>query len=178
MMEGDDNVHIDEQPAAEPVEEQAAPEEVLPADLPSETAAEAAPVEASSPAAPEAAPAEAAAVPAEPEEPVAEVAAAPVEPEEAAAGAPAPPAYDESSPRKSTLIKILSGVITATTGEIYMRGRKVDIRTHHGRHCAGHRDHLPGLGAGERALHCAESLPGTRTREGSRVFSTAWTTGR
>jgi simple sugar transport system ATP-binding protein len=30
---------------------------------------------------------------------------------------------------KSTLIKILSGAITATTGEIYMRGRKVDIRT-------------------------------------------------
>ena len=30
---------------------------------------------------------------------------------------------------KSTLIKILSGAITATSGEIYMRGRKVDIRT-------------------------------------------------
>ena len=30
---------------------------------------------------------------------------------------------------KSTLIKILSGAITATTGDIYMRGRKVDIRT-------------------------------------------------
>ena len=30
---------------------------------------------------------------------------------------------------KSTLIKILSGAIPATTGDIYMRGRKVDIRT-------------------------------------------------
>jgi simple sugar transport system ATP-binding protein len=30
---------------------------------------------------------------------------------------------------KSTLIKILSGAITATSGDIYMRGRKVDIRT-------------------------------------------------
>jgi simple sugar transport system ATP-binding protein len=30
---------------------------------------------------------------------------------------------------KSTLIKILSGAVSATTGEIYVRGRKVDIRT-------------------------------------------------
>jgi len=30
---------------------------------------------------------------------------------------------------KSTLIKILSGAVSATTGEIYLRGRKVDIRT-------------------------------------------------
>ncbi len=30
---------------------------------------------------------------------------------------------------KSTLIKILSGAVPATTGEIYLRGRKVDIRT-------------------------------------------------
>jgi simple sugar transport system ATP-binding protein len=30
---------------------------------------------------------------------------------------------------KSTLIKILSGAISATTGDIYVRGRKVDIRT-------------------------------------------------
>ncbi len=29
---------------------------------------------------------------------------------------------------KSTLIKILSGTVTATTGEIYMRGKKVQIR--------------------------------------------------
>jgi simple sugar transport system ATP-binding protein len=30
---------------------------------------------------------------------------------------------------KSTLIKILSGAITATSGDIYIRGRKVDIRS-------------------------------------------------
>jgi simple sugar transport system ATP-binding protein len=30
---------------------------------------------------------------------------------------------------KSTLIKILSGAISATAGEIYLRGRRVDIRT-------------------------------------------------
>jgi len=30
---------------------------------------------------------------------------------------------------KSTLIKILSGAVSATTGEIYLRGRKADIRT-------------------------------------------------
>ncbi len=30
---------------------------------------------------------------------------------------------------KSTLIKILSGALTATTGDIYMRGNKVDIRS-------------------------------------------------
>jgi len=30
---------------------------------------------------------------------------------------------------KSTLIKILSGAVLATTGDIYMRGRKVNIRT-------------------------------------------------
>ncbi|MGD0857091.1 MAG: ATP-binding cassette domain-containing protein [Dehalococcoidia bacterium] len=30
---------------------------------------------------------------------------------------------------KSTLIKILSGAVPATSGDIYMRGRKVDIRT-------------------------------------------------
>ena len=110
MMEGDDNVHIDEQPAAEPVEEQAAPEESLPAEVPSETAAEAAPVEAVSEAVPEAEPAETAAVPAEPEEPVAEVAAPPAETEEPAAEAPAaPPAYDESSPRKWFIIHTYSG---------------------------------------------------------------------
>ncbi|MGA2480610.1 MAG: ATP-binding cassette domain-containing protein, partial [Spirochaetia bacterium] len=30
---------------------------------------------------------------------------------------------------KSTLIKILSGAITATSGEIFMRGKKADIRS-------------------------------------------------
>ncbi len=86
-MEAEDNVNIDEQPAAEAVDEQAvAPEEDLP-------------VEAASDSAPEAEPAASVAAPAEPEVPAAEIAAAPA----------AAPAYDESSPKKWFIIHTYSG---------------------------------------------------------------------
>lgn len=86
-MEAEDNVNIDEQPAAEAVDEQAvAPEEDLP-------------VEAASDSAAEAEPAASVAAPAEPEVPAAEIAAAPA----------AAPAYDESSPKKWFIIHTYSG---------------------------------------------------------------------
>jgi transcriptional antiterminator NusG len=98
MMEAEENIHIDEQPAAEAVDEQAvAPEESLPAEAATEAAPEAEPVEAASEAAPQAEPAEVAAAPAAPEEPAAEAPAA------------AAPAYDESSPKKWFIIHTYSG---------------------------------------------------------------------
>ncbi len=99
-MEADDNVHIDEQPAADAVDEQAvAPEESLPAEAAAEPAPEAEPAEAvAADSAPAAEPAEAAAAPAEAEEPATE-----------APAAAAAPAYDESSPRKWFIIHTYSG---------------------------------------------------------------------
>jgi transcriptional antiterminator NusG len=100
MMEAEDNVHIDDQPAAEAVEEQAvAPEESLPAEAATDAAPEAEPVEAAADLAPEAEPAASAAAPAEPEKPAAEAPAAPA----------AAPAYDESSPKKWFIIHTYSG---------------------------------------------------------------------
>jgi transcriptional antiterminator NusG len=100
MMEAEDNVHIDDQPAAEAVEEQAmAPEESLPVETATDVAPEAEPVEAAAEAAPEAEPAASAAAPAEPEKPAAEAPAAPA----------AAPAYDESSPKKWFIIHTYSG---------------------------------------------------------------------
>ena len=99
-MEAEDNVHIDDQPAAEAVEEQAmAPEESLPVETATDVAPEAEPVEAAAEAAPEAEPAASAAAPAEPEKPAAEAPAAPA----------AAPAYDESSPKKWFIIHTYSG---------------------------------------------------------------------
>jgi transcription termination/antitermination protein NusG len=113
MMEADDNVHIDDQPADEAVDGQAAPpEESLPAEAASDAAPEAEPVEpAAADSAPEAEPAEAGADSALEAEPV-EAAVVPAEPEEPAAEAPAPaaaPAYDESSPKKWFIIHTYSG---------------------------------------------------------------------
>jgi transcriptional antiterminator NusG len=99
MMEAEDNVNVDEQPAAEAVDEQAiAPEESLP-------------VEAEAAAEPEREPeAPAAELVEEVDEPVAELAEV-VEPaaavEEAAVGTPQ--GYDESSPRKWFIIHTYSG---------------------------------------------------------------------
>ncbi len=112
-MEADDNVHIDDQPADEAVDGQAAPpEESLPAEAASDAAPEAEPVEpAAADSAPEAEPAEAGADSALEAEPV-EAAVVPAEPEEPAAEAPAPaaaPAYDESSPKKWFIIHTYSG---------------------------------------------------------------------
>jgi len=105
MMEAEDNVHIDEQPAAEAVDEQAvAPEESQPAEAAADSAPEAEPLEAVSEAEAEAEPAEAAATPAEPEEAVAEAPAA-----EAPAAPAAAPGYDESSPKKWFIIHTYSG---------------------------------------------------------------------
>jgi len=99
-MEAEDNVHIDDQPAAEAVDEQAAaPEESQPAEAAAGSAPEAEPVEAASEAVPEAEPAESAAAPTEPEEAAAEAPAAPA----------AAPAYDESSPKKWFIIHTYSG---------------------------------------------------------------------
>jgi transcriptional antiterminator NusG len=94
MMEGDDNVHTDEQPAADAVDGQdAAPEESLPGEA--DVAPEAEAIQAAPDAAPEPEPEEAAAASSKPEEPAAEV--------------PAAPAYDESSPKKWFIIHTYSG---------------------------------------------------------------------
>ena len=99
-MEAEDNVHIDEQAAAEAVDEQAvAPEESLPAEAATDAAPEAEPIETVSDSAPEPEPAQATAAPAEPEKPAAEAPAAPA----------AAPGYDESSPRKWFIIHTYSG---------------------------------------------------------------------
>ena len=93
-MEAEDNVHIDEQHAADAVDEQAAaPEESVPPEATSDAAPEAAPE-----AEPEAEPV-AAAAPAEPEQTAPEAVAAPA----------AAPAYDESSPKKWFIIHTYSG---------------------------------------------------------------------
>jgi len=63
---------------------------------------------------------------------------------------------------KSTLIKILSGALRADSGDIYMHGSKVNIRNTTDA-IAGHRNDLSRLGAGDAALHCAQSFSGTRT---------------
>ena len=46
---------------------------------------------------------------------------------------------------KSTLIKVLSGAVPITSGDIYVRGKKVDDPLDHRRDRPGHRDDLPGL---------------------------------
>jgi transcriptional antiterminator NusG len=97
MMEAEDNVHLDEQPAAEAVDEQAiAPEESLP-------------VEAAAAAEPEPEPGPEL----EPEAPSAELVEvdepAAVEPAPVEAAASAAQGYDESSPRKWFIIHTYSG---------------------------------------------------------------------
>jgi transcriptional antiterminator NusG len=100
MMEAEDNVHIDEQAAAEAVDEQAvAPEESLPAEAATDAAPETEAIETVPDSAPEPEPAQATAAPAEPEKPAAEAPAAPA----------AAPGYDESSPRKWFIIHTYSG---------------------------------------------------------------------
>ena len=99
-MEAEDNVHIDEQAAAEAVDEQAvAPEESLPAEAATDAAPEAEAIETVPDSAPEPEPAQATAALAEPEKPAAEAPAAPA----------AAPGYDESSPRKWFIIHTYSG---------------------------------------------------------------------
>jgi len=99
-MEADDNVHIDEQSAAEAVDEQAvAPEESLPAEAATDAAPETEAIETVPDSAPEPEPAQATAALAEPEKPAAEAPAAPA----------AAPGYDESSPRKWFIIHTYSG---------------------------------------------------------------------
>ncbi len=95
-MEAEDNIHTDEQPAAETDEQAVAPEESLPEEAAIEPALEAEPDEADSGLAPEAEPAEVIAAPAAPQV-------------TAAAAAAAAPAYDESSPRKWFIIHTYSG---------------------------------------------------------------------
>ena len=99
-MEAEDNVHIDEQAAAEAVDEQAvAPEESLPAEAATDAAPETEAIETVPDSAPEPEPAQATAALAEPEKPAAEAPAAPA----------AAPGYDESSPRKWFIIHTYSG---------------------------------------------------------------------
>ncbi|MGT2465611.1 ATP-binding cassette domain-containing protein [Mesorhizobium atlanticum] len=63
---------------------------------------------------------------------------------------------------KSTLIKILSGVVKPTSGEILVRGKPVSgwsaARSARGRH----RDRVPGPGAGRAADDRAQHLHGPR----------------
>ena len=111
-MEGDDNVHTDEQPAGDVVSEPAAAtEESLPDEAATAAAPELEPAEAAADVAAEDEPVEVAAE-SEPEAPAAE-AALPAEAdqareEEAAPPAPAP-VYDESSPKKWFIIHTYSG---------------------------------------------------------------------
>ena len=113
-MEGDENVHTDEQPAGEAVNEPAAaPEESQPGGAASAAAPELEPEEAAPDVAAESEPADVEAVSeSEPEAVTAEAAvpaeAEPAAEEEPAAPAPAP-AYDESSPKKWFIIHTYSG---------------------------------------------------------------------
>ena len=52
---------------------------------------------------------------------------------------------------KSTLIKVLSGAVPITSGDIFVRGKKVDDPHHHRRHRPRHRDDLPGLARWSRS---------------------------
>ena len=57
--------------------------------------------------------------------------------------------------------------VPLTSGAVYINGQKVSIQSTERRHRARHRDHLPGLGAGEPALHRAQPLPGSRAAQGT-----------
>ena len=68
---------------------------------------------------------------------------------------------------KSTLIKILSGAIPATSGDIFIRGRQGRDPQHDRRDRQRHRDDLPGLGPGHAALDRAQPVPRPRAGEGA-----------
>ena len=68
---------------------------------------------------------------------------------------------------KSTLIKVLSGALRATSGDIFVRGKRVEMRSTTDAIAAGHRDDLPGFGAGHAALDRAQSLPRPRADQGA-----------
>src|SRR5580704_14824480 len=59
---------------------------------------------------------------------------------------------------KSTLIKVLSGAVRATSGDIIVRGKR-----------ARHRDDLSGFGARHAALDRAQSVPRSRAAQGSAI---------
>ena len=63
---------------------------------------------------------------------------------------------------KSTLIKVLSGAVPVTSGEIYVRGAGGAHRIDHRRDPPRHRDDLPGLRARHPALDRPQPLPRPR----------------
>ena len=67
---------------------------------------------------------------------------------------------------KSTLIKVLSGAVRATSGEIIVRGKRSNPQ-HDGRDRARHRDDLSGFGAGHAIVDCAQSVPRPRADQGA-----------
>ena len=79
---------------------------------------------------------------------------------------------------KSTLIKILSGAITATSGDIFIRGRKVDIRSTDRRDRQRHRDDLPGTRPWSRSSRSPATCSSAASRSRARPSSTAWTRPR
>ena len=70
---------------------------------------------------------------------------------------------------KSTLIKVLSGAVRLTSGEIHMKGRQGRHQEHHRCDRQWHRDDLPGLRAGDPTLHHAQPVPRTRADQGAEV---------
>ena len=68
---------------------------------------------------------------------------------------------------KSTLIKVLSGAVPVTSGDIFVRGQEGQYHQHHRCHRLRHRDDLPGFGAGHPAQHRPQPVP--RARAGQRA---------
>ncbi len=58
-----------------------------------------------------------------------------------------------------------------TSGDIFIRGRKVEIRSHHRRHRRWHRDDLPGFGAGDAAVDRPQPVPGARAAAVPRLLN-------
>ena len=71
---------------------------------------------------------------------------------------------------KSTLIKVLSGAVRATSGDIVVRGKQGRHPQHHRRYRARHRDDLPGFGARHPIVDCPQPLPRPRADQGTALL--------
>jgi simple sugar transport system ATP-binding protein len=67
---------------------------------------------------------------------------------------------------KSTLIKVLSGAVRATSGDIIVRGKRADIRSTTDAIALGIETIYQGFGARHAALDRPQSVPRPRTTQG------------
>ena len=68
---------------------------------------------------------------------------------------------------KSTLIKVLSGALRVTSGDIYVRGKKVEMRSTTDAIAQGIETIYQDFGAGHATVDRAQSLPGPRADQGT-----------